>query len=212
MLTHFKKAMKIIRDLYEWVLHWAETPYGSLALFVLAFAEASFFPIPPDALLIALILGSQAKAFKFALNCTIGSIAGALLGYSIGYFLWWSGDNQFSSVAYFFFNHIPGFTEKVFFNVQKLYEAWDFWIVFTAGFTPIPYKVFTISSGAFQINLVAFIVASFIGRAGRFFLVAFLIWKFGPQIKSFIDKYFNWLALAFTVLLIGGFVAIKYLF
>jgi membrane protein DedA with SNARE-associated domain len=96
--------------------------------------------------------------------------------------------------------------------VQTLYERYDFWIVFTAGFTPIPYKVVTISSGAFNISIPMFIVASVIGRGARFFLVAWLIWKFGPQIKTFIDKYFNLLAIAFTVLLIGGFVVIKYLF
>jgi membrane protein YqaA with SNARE-associated domain len=204
--------MTWVRKIYDWVLHWADTPYGPMALFVLAFAEASFFPIPPDALLIALVLGSQVKAFKFALNCSIGSVAGALLGYAIGYFVWWSGTDQFSSFASFFFNNVPGFTEGIFYKVQGLYEEWDFWIIFTAGFTPIPYKVFTISSGAFKISLPMFIIASIISRSARFFLVAFLIWKFGPQIKLFIDKYFNWLAIAFTVLLVGGFVAIKYLF
>lgn len=202
--------MKIIRNLYDWVLHWAETPYGAVALFLLAFAESSFFPIPPDALLIALVLGSTAKAFRFAFTCTIASVLGALLGYMIGHFLWWTPSNEFTSIAMFFFNKIPGFTETVFYNVQKLYEQYDFWIIFTAGFTPIPYKVITISSGAFNINMVMFIIASTISRGARFFLVAFLIWKYGPQIKIFIDKYFNWLAIAFTVLLIGGFVAIKY--
>ncbi|MFN3693610.1 MAG: YqaA family protein [Ignavibacterium sp.] len=202
--------MKLLRKLYDWVLHWAETPYGPVALFILAFAESSFFPIPPDALLIALILGSTSKAFRFALNCTVASVLGALLGYTIGHFLWWTPSNEFTSVAMFFFNNIPGFTEKLFFNVQKMYDKYDFWIVFTAGFTPIPYKVITISSGAFNINLPMFVLASVISRGARFFLVAFLIWKFGPQIRTFIDKYFNWLAVAFTILLIGGFVAIKY--
>lgn len=202
--------MKLLRKLYDWVLHWADTPYGPIALFFLAFAESSFFPIPPDALLIALVLGSTAKAFRFALNCTIASVLGALLGYTIGHFLWWTPSNEFTSVAMFFFNNIPGFTEKLFFDVQKMYEQYDFWIVFTAGFTPIPYKVITISSGAFNISLPMFVLASVISRGARFFLVAFLIWKFGPQIRTFIDKYFNWLAIAFTVLLIGGFVAIKY--
>ncbi|MBN1301342.1 MAG: DedA family protein [Melioribacteraceae bacterium] len=203
--------MKIVRKLYDWVLHWSQTPYGPIALFILAFAEASFFPIPPDALLIALILGHRKKAFSFALNCTVASVLGAMLGYVIGHFLWWSGPNEFSSLALFFFNNIPGFTEKIFFDVKALYEEWNFWIIFTAGFTPIPYKVFTISGGAFEINLIMFILASIISRAGRFFLVALLIWKFGEQIKGFIDKYFNWLAVAFTVLLLGGFVVIKYL-
>ncbi len=204
--------MKILRKAYDWMLHWADTPYGPIALFLLSFAEASFFPIPPDALLIALVLGAQKKAFKFALNCTVGSVLGAILGYAIGYFIWWSSPGEFSGVAYFFFNNIPGFTKEVFTQVQALFEQWDFWIVFTAGFTPIPFKVFTISSGAFDVNLLMFLLASFVGRAGRFFLVAFLIWKFGEQIRTFIDKYFNWLAIAFTLLLIGGFVAIKYAF
>lgn len=204
--------MKFVRQLYDWMLHWAGTPYGPIALFLLAFAESSFFPIPPDALLIALVLGARKKAFKFALNSTIASVLGALLGYAIGYFVWWGAEGEFSNFALFFFNNIPGFTETIFYKVQGLYEEWNFWIVFTAGFTPIPYKVFTISAGAFDVNLILFVLASIVSRAGRFFLVAGLIWKFGDQIKGFIDKYFNLLAIAFTVLLIGGFVGIKYLF
>lgn len=203
--------MKILRKIYDWVLHWADTPYGPIALFILAFAEASFFPIPPDALLIALALGARSKSFKFAINTTIGSVTGALLGYAIGYFIWWGFDGSFSVVALFFFDNIPGFTQEIFYNVKNLYDEWNFWIIFTAGFTPIPYKVFTVSAGAFEINLPMFVIASIISRAARFFLVAYLIWRFGPQIKSFIDKYFNMLAILFTVLLIGGFVLIKYL-
>jgi membrane protein YqaA with SNARE-associated domain len=201
--------MKIIRKLYDWVLGWAETPYGGIALFILAFAESSFFPIPPDPLLIALVLGVTSKAFKYASICTIASVVGALLGYTIGHFLWWTPSNEFTGLAYFFFNNVPSFDIPAFYKIQEMYKAYDFWIVFTAGFTPIPYKLITISSGAFNINLPMFIVASVISRGARFFFVAFLIWKFGPQIKTFIDKYFNWLAVAFTVLLIGGFWIIK---
>ncbi len=203
--------MKWVRKLYDWVLSWSESPYGPLALFLLAFAEASFFPVPPDALLIALVLGARKKAFNFALNCAIASVIGALLGYGIGHYVWWTGVNEFSGFAHFFFNNVPGFSEKLFFDVKSMYEEWNFWIIFTAGFTPIPYKVFTISAGAFDINIFMFILASIISRAGRFFLVAALIWKFGEQIKGFIDKYFNLLAILFTVLLVGGFVVIKYL-
>lgn len=204
--------MKFIRRIYDWMLHWANTPYGPVALFLLAFAEASFFPIPPDALLIALALGVRSKSFKFALTSTAGSVLGALLGYSIGHFVWWGVDNNFSEIALFFFDNIPGFTQELFYNVKHLYDEWNFWIIFTAGFTPIPYKVFTISGGAFEINLVMFVIASIISRAARFFLVAYLIWRFGPQIQNFIDKYFNLLAIGFTVLLVGGFVVIKYAF
>ncbi len=204
--------MNIFRRLYDWVLHWAESPYGAVALFVLSFAEASFFPIPPDPLLIALVLGAQNKAFRYALNATIGSATGAIFGYYIGYAIWWGADGSFSSVANFFFDNIPGFTTAVFDRVQALYEQWNFWVVFTAGFTPIPFKVFTIAAGAFNVNIFMVVIASLVSRAGRFFLVAWLIWKYGKSIKAFIDKYFNLLAILFTVLLIGGFVAIKYLF
>lgn len=203
--------MKFIRKIYDWVLHWADTPYGPAALFILAFAEASFFPIPPDALLIALALGAQKKSFRFALNASIASVMGALLGYAIGHYAWWGINDSFSPLAMFFFNNIPGFTEQLFFNVKSLYDEWNFWIIFTAGFTPIPYKVFTVSAGAFEINLVMFVIASLISRSARFFLVAYLIYRFGPQIRDFIDKYFNLLAVAFTILLIGGFVLIRYI-
>ena len=204
--------MKLIRNIYDWVLHWAETPYGPIALFILAFAESSFFPIPPDALLIALALGVRNKSFNFAGLCTIASVLGALLGYGIGHYVWWNQTNEFSNIANFFFANIPGFTQDLFYKVKELYDEWNFWIIFTAGFTPIPYKVFTVTGGAFNVNLILFIIASIVGRAGRFFLVSYLIWKFGEQIKGFIDKYFNWLAIGFTILLVGGFIGIKYLF
>ena len=202
--------MKALRKLYDWVLHWADTPYGAPALFILSFMESSFFPIPPDPLLIALVLGGRNKAFRFAANCTTASVLGALFGYAIGYYVWWSGPDNFSSVAWFFFQHIPGFSVELFRYIQGLFEKWNFWIIFTAGFTPIPYKVFTVSGGAFNINLPMFLIASIVSRGARFFLVAFLIWKFGPLNKSFIDRYFNWLAVLFTILLIGGFLLVKW--
>jgi membrane protein YqaA with SNARE-associated domain len=202
--------MNWLKRLYDWVLSWAKTPYGPIALFILAFAESVFFPIPPDVLLIALALGVTAKAFRFALICTIGSVSGAFLGYAIGHFAWIGVDGEFTGFANFFFNNIPGFTIKLFGNIKALFNQWDFWVIFTAGFTPIPYKVFTVTAGVFDLNLLMFFIASVISRGARFFLVAYLIWKFGPNIKRFIDKYFNLIALGFTVLLIGGFVVIKY--
>jgi len=202
--------MKALRKLYDWVLHWADTPFGAPALFILSFVESSFFPVPPDPLLIALVLGGREKAFRFAANCTVASVLGALFGYAIGYFVWWSGPDRFSPVAWFFFHHVPGFSVELFRYIQALFEKWNFWIIFTAGFIPIPYKVFTVSGGAFAVNLPMFIIASVISRGARFFLVASLIWKFGPQIKSFIDRYFNWLAIIFTILLIGGFALVKW--
>jgi len=193
------------------VLSWANTRYGSLALFILAFIESVFFPIPPDILLIALALGATAKSFKYAFICTVGSVSGAFLGYALGHYAWLSSSGEFTPFAHLFFDNIPGFTVELYENIKLLFVEWDFWVIFTAGFTPIPYKVFTVTSGVFDINLLMFTIASVISRGARFFLVAWLIWKYGPSIKQFIDKYFNLLAIAFTVLLIGGFVLIKYL-
>lgn len=203
--------MKVFKKLYNWVLSWANTRYGSLALFILAFIESVFFPIPPDILLIALALGATAKSFKYAFICTVGSVSGAFLGYALGHYAWLSSSGEFTPFAHLFFDNIPGFTVELYENIKLLFVEWDFWVIFTAGFTPIPYKVFTVTSGVFDINLLMFTIASVISRGARFFLVAWLIWKYGPSIKQFIDKYFNLLAIAFTVLLIGGFVLIKYL-
>lgn len=202
--------MNWIKKLYHWVLSWAETKYGTIALFVLAFTESIFFPIPPDVLLIALALGATAKAFKYAFICTLGSVSGAFVGYTIGYYAWLTSSGEFTTFANFFFAHVPGFTVELYERIRILFVKWDFWVIFTAGFTPIPYKVFTITSGVFDINFLMFTLASVISRGTRFFLIAWLIWKYGPSIKFFIDKYFNILAVAFTILLIGGFVLIKY--
>ena len=193
----------IFRRLYDWVLHWAETPYGALALFLLALSESSFFPIPPDVLLIVLSIGAPKKSFKFALICSIGSVVGGCIGYVIGWqFMSGIGDRI---IAFY------GLGEK-FDYIRELYRTYDAWAIGIAGFTPIPYKVFTISAGAFNINIWVFIAASVVSRSARFFLVGGLIYFFGPKIQSFIDKYFNLLVVAFTVLLIAGFVIIGYLF
>ncbi|MBR2331663.1 MAG: DedA family protein [Alistipes sp.] len=196
----------MVKRLYDWVLSWGNSKWGALALFVLAFAESSFFPIPPDVLLIALCLGAVKRSFRFALICLVGSIIGAAGGYAIGYYLWQNTAGEYTALANWFFAHV--FTEESFLQVKGLYDEYDFWIVFTAGFTPLPYKLFTISGGLFKIDLVMFFVASIISRGLRFFLIAGLIWKFGAPIKTFIDKYFNLLAILFTVLLIGGFFLI----
>ena len=203
--------MTLIRNLYDWVLKWSESKYGPIALGVMAFAEASFFPIPPDVLLIALALGMRSKSIQYGLICSIGSVLGAVCGYAIGSFLWWNGVEQFSQLAQFFFNSIPGFSPDLFYLIKTKYEVWNFWIIFTAGFTPIPFKVFTVSAGAFDVNFIMFIIASTLSRSARFFLVSGLIWKYGKPMNVFIDKYFNKLAILFTALLISGFLLIKYL-
>ena len=137
---------------------------------------------------------------------------GAVVGYGIGHFLWWAEPARFTGFAQFFFDHIPGFTTAAFAQIQALYEQWNFWIIFTAGFTPIPFKLFTISAGAFEINFAAFFLASLVGRSARFFLVSGLIKRYGEPIHEFIDIYFNLLAIVFTLLLFGGFFMVKVLF
>ena len=205
-----KYGYQIHRFLYDWVLSWAYSPLGGYALFFLAFIESSFFPIPPDVLLIALVLSIREKAFKYAYICSMASVIGGLLGYYIGYELWYSGEG-YSAIAKFFFTYIPGFTIDNFLTTKKWFHEFSFWIVFTAGFTPIPYKVITISSGVTNINLSMFIIASIISRSLRFFIVAGLIWKFGMPVKNFIDKIFNLVSIVSVLLFFGGFVVIKYL-
>ncbi len=191
------------RRAYDWVLHWAYTPYGAVALFIIALAESSFFPIPPDVLLIALAIGATSKSFKFAALCTVGSVVGGIIGYFIG----------------LLFFDLVGIKILEFYGVMDQYELvrqwylkWDVWFVGVAGFTPIPYKVFTISAGAFGMNLPAFVIVSAVSRGARFFIVAGLIYKFGRRIREFIDKYFNLLSILFIALLIIGFLVLKVLF
>lgn len=191
----------MIRRLYNWVLSWSESRWGWVALLFIALFEASWFPLPPDILLIALCLGATAKSFRFATICLIGSVIGAALGYGIGHFLWITPDGDPTALASLFYEYI--FSIESFNNVGSLYDRFNFWIVFTAGFTPLPFKLFTIAGGMFDINFMMFIIASIVARGMRFFLIAGLIWKFGAPIKVFIDKYFNLLASLFAVILIG---------
>lgn len=195
--------MRLFRRLYDWVLHWAQTQYGAPALFLLAVVESSVFPIPPDVLLIALCISLPQRAWFYAALCSAGSVLGGMIGYLLGWGFW-------SLVRDFFFGYVPGFTPQLFERVQALYAEHDFWVVFAAGFTPIPYKVITIAAGVFLINFPVFVIASLIGRSARFFLVAGLIHRFGPGIRAFIDRYFNLLSILFLLLLVGGFLIIRY--
>ncbi len=196
--------MSSLKKLYDWVLHWADTPYGPLALFLLAFAESSFFPVPPDPLLIALCLGAIKKSWRFAFYTAVASVIGGIVGYFIGFGIWEIVDS-------FFFKYVPFFSKDTFNIVLDHYQDSGFWYVLWAGFTPIPYKVFTIASGVFKLNFFLFLLASTLSRSLRFFAVAALFRKFGPGIKVFIDKYFNRLAILFFILLVGGFLVIKFM-
>jgi len=192
--------MRWLRRLYDWVLHWADTPYAAPALFLLAFSESSFCPVPPDVLLIALVMGARRRWFQYALLCTIASILGGLTGYGIGY---WLMDTVGQRIIAFYH------AQEYYRQVMEWYSRYDYWIVFIAALTPIPYKVFTIASGAFHMNIPGFMVISMLGRGMRFFLVAGLLFWFGPPIQRFIDRYFNLLSFLFVILLIGGFLVIK---
>ena len=202
--------MNWLRRLYDWVLSWADSPYGMLALFVLAFAESVFFPIPPDVLLIAMALGRRSKALWFGLVCSAGSLLGGMTGYALGHFAWLT-DGGFTSLAHLFFDVVPGFSESVYYELGQRFESWGFVIIFTAGFTPVPYKLFTVSAGAFAISFPLFVLASAVSRTARFLLVTGLIWKFGPSVKRFIDQYFNVLAVVFAIALAAGFAVLKLL-
>jgi membrane protein YqaA with SNARE-associated domain len=198
--TEKQASTNPIRRLYDWVLGWAETPYGVPALFILAFAESSFFPIPPDVLLIALALAAPTRAFRFAFWCTVGSVTGGIFGYYIGWGLWATFEPiLIGSVI----------AQDDFDMVAAKYQEHGGMAVFAAAFTPIPYKVFTIAAGVAKVNLGAFVLASILGRAGRFFLVALVVRLTGNRAKELIDRYFNLATVLFTVLLIGGFILVK---
>lgn len=205
------------RRLYDWVLSWADSRHGATALFLLAVAESSFFPVPPDALLIALCMGAYRKWARFALICSVGSILGGALGYLIG----WGAFDLIGARIIGITASLSGTDPDVllreaefWFREKEMYGMHvGAWAVGIAGFTPIPYKVFTLSAGFIGMDFIPFIIASAISRSLRFFLVGGIVGllykKYGNRIEGFIDKYFNMLAIAFVLLLVGGFMAVK---
>lgn len=205
------------RRLYDWVLGWGNSRHGGVALFVLSAAEASFFPIPPDALLIALCMGAHKRWMRFALICSAGSVLGGALGYLIGWGAYDLIGEKILAVIAGMSGSEPETLLAVaseWFNDKEVYGMKvGAWAVGIAGFTPIPYKVFTIAAGFFKMNFGIFVLASVISRSLRFFVVAgvigLLFEKHGSRIEKFIDRYFNLLAVAFVVLLAGGFMAVK---
>ncbi|HVX13667.1 MAG TPA: hypothetical protein VHC22_20965 [Pirellulales bacterium] len=195
-----------LKRLYHWVLHWAETPYGTPALALLSFAESSFFPIPPDVLQIALSVSKPRRAFFYAGVSAVASVLGGIAGWYIGRALWLSVDD-------FFFNYVPGFTHANFAEVEDLYGKNAFLAILAAAFTPIPYKVFTIGAGVFHrsVSLQTLILASILGRSARFFLVATAMFFFGEPAKVMLERHFEWLTLALFGLVFLGFLALKML-
>ncbi|HUU46564.1 MAG TPA: VTT domain-containing protein [Acidobacteriota bacterium] len=191
-----------LRRLYAWVLTWADRKGGTVALAVLGVAESSVFPVPPDPLLMALCLGKPRRSLFFAAVLSVASVLGGVIGYGIGVFLW-------DTWGSWFFANVPGLTQQNFDLVAGWYHKWEFWAVFVAGLTPIPYKVFTIAGGVFRISFPVFFLASAISRSARFFLIAVLLYFYGPSIERFIDRYLGWLTLLFAALLVGGFLLLR---
>jgi membrane protein YqaA with SNARE-associated domain len=192
----------LMHRLYDWTLEWLRTPYGVWVLFLVAVAESSVFPIPPDVFLMALCIGSPKRSFRYAGICAMGSVLGGIFGYGLGF---WFMDTVGSRII-----ELYGLADK-YELVQALYQKYDAWAVGVAGFTPLPYKVFTITAGAFRLDFPTFVMVSLVSRSARFFLVAGLIYRFGAPIRTFIEKYLNLLTIAFLLLLILGFILVKVL-
>jgi membrane protein YqaA with SNARE-associated domain len=190
----------VLRNLYEWTMAQAARPHALWILAAISFIESSVFPIPPDVLLIPLVLAQRERWWWIALVCTVSSVLGGFAGYAIGYFLF---ETLGQPLLQFY-----GYLDK-FATFQSWYNQFGAWIVLTAGLTPFPYKVITIASGATGLNLWTFALASVLSRGLRFFAVAFLLYLFGPPIRAFIDRNLGWLTVAFCALLIGGFAALK---
>jgi membrane protein YqaA with SNARE-associated domain len=196
--------MKALKKLYHWMLAKAKGPYAVPALAAVSFAESSFFPLPPDLMLIPMCLADRKRAFWFAFVCTVGSIAGALVGYGIGYFF-------YESVGKAVLN-LYGGSDVWYAKAKKLFDEYGAWIILIKGLTPFPFKVLTILSGMMKFDLMVFVVCSIITRSGRFFLVAGLLYIFGEQVRGFLEKHLEKALLAVLLLIVAGFVMIKFLF
>ena len=192
----------MLQRTYERVMGLAARPDAIWALAAISFIESSFFPIPPDVLLIPMVLAARTRAWRIALVCTVASVLGGMAGYAIGYFLYEGVGRPLLE----FYGYAERFTE-----FQGRYNEWGAWIVFIAGITPFPYKVITIASGVTGLDLATFTIASILARGIRFYLVATLLYWLGPPVKEFIEKRLGLVTTVFVVLLFGGFIVLKYL-
>lgn len=192
----------MLQRTYDWVMSLSAKPNAVWALAAIAFIESSVFPIPPDVLLIPMVLAARTRWLKIALICTIASVLGGMLGYALGFYLYEGVGKPLLE----FYGYADKFTQ-----FQGRYNEWGAWIVFIAGVTPFPYKVITIASGVTHLDVTTFTVASILARGLRFFIVAALLWWIGDPIRAFIEKRLGLVFTVFVVLLIGGFVAIKYI-
>jgi membrane protein YqaA with SNARE-associated domain len=189
----------VLRQIYEWTLSLAASRHALWALAVVSFVESSFFPIPPDALLVPMIIADRRRAWLYAMVATVASVLGGFLGYAIGYFAF---DTIGEPLLRFY-----GVTEQ-YLGLQHLYDRWGAWLIVIKGATPIPYKLVTIASGAFHFDLLTFTVASVISRGIRFFLIAALLWRFGAPIRDFIEKRLTLVFSVSVAALVGGFLVV----
>ncbi len=193
----------MMRRLYDWMMRTARNRHAPHALFWVSFIESSIFPIPPDVMLIPMILANRAKAWIYATICTVGSVLGGMAGYAIGYYVF---EYAGQPILAFY-----GYGGK-YLETKALFDAWGPWILIAKGWTPFPYKVLTIAAGVFHMDLLSFVLDSIVARSMRFYLVAALLYWFGEPIRDFIERRLSLVTTAFLVALIGGFVAVKYLF
>ena len=191
-----------VRRIYDEVIHLSAKQHALFWLAVISFVESSFFPIPPDIMLIPMILATPKQAWKIAGVCTVASVIGAYLGYIIGFYFF----QLIAEPLLSFYGYLEKFNE-----FKNLYNEYGAWIVFGAGITPFPYKIITIASGVVHLNLAVFTVASVIARGLRFFLIAWLLYAYGEKMRTFIEKNLGWLSVLFLILLIGGFALLKFL-
>ena len=194
--------MKVFRQIYTWTLEKANHSKAPWFLSLIAFTESSFFPIPPDIILIPMVIANRAKALWYAFICTFSSVFGAIAGYFIGAIF-------YSTIGVLIIQYYA--LENQFTDFELLYNRFGFWVVLGASFTPFPFKFITIASGLFHLNLYLFVFVAIIGRGLRFYLIAILLKIFGNFIKNFIDKFFNLLVILFFIMLFGSFILLKYL-
>jgi len=192
----------VLRRTYDWTMGLAAHRYATSALVAVAFIESSVFPIPPDVLLIPMILAARERAWTMAALATLASVLGGMLGYGIGYFFY----EAIARPLIEFYGYGAKFGD-----FQLRYQDWGAWIVFIAGVTPFPYKVITITSGVVQLDLLVFTLASVLARGLRFFVLAGLLWYFGPPIRDFIERRLGLVFTLFCILLVGGFIVARYL-
>ena len=192
----------MLRRLYDWVIRLSESPNALWALAAVSFVESSFFPIPPDLMLIPMILAQRQRAWLIAGACTVASVAGGFLGYAIGFYFF----ETFGKWLIDFYGLQGGFAE-----FQEQFNKWGLWIILVKGMTPIPYKLVTIASGAAHFDLLTFGAASVVTRGLRFYLVAVLLYFFGEPIRTFIEKHLTLVTTGVVVLIVAGFIAIRYL-